>query len=749
MLRTVLASVFCLAAGIGIGRFLLPRNGGPAQGVQPANEREVGMSPGGGLQAENAAAGATPAGPLPERPASGDSFKSPWHGLSRIVEAVDIKPVAEAGGVFRGKVITEEGMPLPGARIRVTPRTVPRTEDPSWPAGGIEREILRFVAQCKWREKLTRIARTAEDGSFRIGGLPEDLFYRVTAKLEGYRIKPKRGHETNYVRPDKEFTFIAYAVVEVPLSVVLPDGTQVSEAWIHTKWRDRSDLIRWREGDRTIALRPGTSTLFARAEIEEQTYSSNQIKVEVQPGRPIEPLVLHLKGEPGIHGKVVLECGAEPEDMTLYCVPAPGGIRPEFAPYKLSSKNYVWVNAHSGYRFKFKDLSPGTYYLALCWPYTRRIAAEAFVEVTDRMVRQDLQVPPLEQGTFFILWAFGPEGGLLKDISVSGKRDPSDRIGFVAPEARRDDGSFLIVLPWTADDPDRPLGDLILKVSNLKYGEREITADPLRSTEIRVRFGHPARLTVRLTGPGTEKAASFAVGLQPASDHSTWRKEGETMKSPLSSAEPVELGPVNPGSYLVALFLKNSFFEDPIVVEQVTLSAGQNEIALPVPALYDLVVRVPPSIKRLGIRNLASSSSSFRLFEAQNGKVVFQDLPAGTYRLITGGFYPKFMTVEVPAPGEVQFEAEIINALRVIIRNPEGSLAKAGFKQDDIIIALDGKEFNGMKEMSAAFREATSRGRIEATVIRGGNMLKLTLPLGEGGFLEKELGGYLQPTTRR
>jgi len=752
MLRTIIASVFCLAVGIGIGRFLLPRNEGPPEGLQPGSESQVALREGNGPQEEDTAAGeATRAGPVSAPPPSGGSLENPWGDLPRIVEAVNIGPPPEADGVFRGKVITEEGTPLPGVRISVTPRTVPTTEDPSWPAEGIEREILLFVARSKWHKELTRNVRTAEDGSFRIRGLPKDLSYNITARLEGYRIKPKGRRETDYVRPDEEFTFIAYTIVEVPLSVLLPDGSPASAAWIKVEHGDHSDFIRWGEGDSAIGLRPGTSTLSADADIEGQAYLSDKIEVEVQPGEPIEPLVLRLKGEPGIQGKVVFECGAEPENMSVYCIPAPEGTRPEFSRGRIDSDHRMWVHAHSGFRFKFKQLSPGTHYLVVFWPYTRRIAAEAFVEVTDRMVHQDLKVPSLEQGTFFILWAFDPEGGLLSDISVSGKCDPSDRIGFVAPEARRDDGSFLLVLPWTADDPDRPQGNLFLRVSNMKYGKREITADPLRSPEIKVRFGHPARLTVRLTGPGTENPdSSFSVGLQPASDHSTWRKEGkETMQTALSSAEAAQLGPVDPGPYLVALFLKDSFLEEPVVVEPVALSAGQNEIELPAPALHDLVVRVPPSIKKLGIRSVASARNVFRLFDAENGRVVFRNLPPGTYRLITDAFKPKFMTVEVPVPGEITFEAEIINALRVVIRNPEGLLAKAGFKQDDIIIALDGKEFNGTEETRAAFRESMARGSIEATVLREGNVLKLTLPIVDNDPSEKKLGGYLDPTTRR
>ena len=96
---------------------------------------------------------------------------------------------------------------------------------------------------------------------------------------------------------------------------------------------------------------------------------------------------------------------------------------------------------------------------------------------------------------------------------------------------------------------------------------------------------------------------------------------------------------------------------------------------------------------------------------------------------------------------DVTFEARAINALRVNIVDASGWLARNGFKDGDLIVAINGKEFTDEKGMSRAWAGAMANETVEFTVQRGGGSVKITANSEE--FMDGvNHGGHMEPVAR-
>jgi C-terminal processing protease CtpA/Prc len=76
------------------------------------------------------------------------------------------------------------------------------------------------------------------------------------------------------------------------------------------------------------------------------------------------------------------------------------------------------------------------------------------------------------------------------------------------------------------------------------------------------------------------------------------------------------------------------------------------------------------------------------------------------------------MLVEAPASRPITFVAEEVKVLRVVVRDREGALGKAGLATGDRIVAIDGREFSGRQQLD--FIRQTLQGKeVTLTVQRG------------------------------
>jgi C-terminal processing protease CtpA/Prc len=83
--------------------------------------------------------------------------------------------------------------------------------------------------------------------------------------------------------------------------------------------------------------------------------------------------------------------------------------------------------------------------------------------------------------------------------------------------------------------------------------------------------------------------------------------------------------------------------------------------------------------------------------------------------------------VEAPASKPIAFVAEAVNALRVVITDSKGALAKAGLKSGDAIVAVDGREFGNRQQLDW-IRQSLKGELVTLTVNRGDELLEIVVP---------------------
>ena len=172
----------------------------------------------------------------------------------------------------------------------------------------------------------------------------------------------------------------------------------------------------------------------------------------------------------------------------------------------------------------------------------------------------------------------------------------------------------------------------------------------------------------------------------------------------------------------------------PAGTHPVRLHAGANRLSLAMPALHTLtvVVEKPAAGGQLG---LGPESRGFGFWQLQreipeSGRVVFERLPAGRYRLNVwgGGAGGEGMVVSVPDQAEVRYAPQAQDALAVSIEEETGTLAVTGLRDGDLVIGADGVEFADIQEAYRAVTDAQKGRRL--LVVRGGARLEIALAAG-------------------
>jgi S1-C subfamily serine protease len=105
------------------------------------------------------------------------------------------------------------------------------------------------------------------------------------------------------------------------------------------------------------------------------------------------------------------------------------------------------------------------------------------------------------------------------------------------------------------------------------------------------------------------------------------------------------------------------------------------------------------------------------------------------------------MTVTLPGPSSVVFQEQEINALRVTVTDPEGTMAKAGMATGDLVVAINGKEFSSVVELQIVMAGAVSKKTMVMTVLRGRKRFDVEVDPRKmlGG---RQMGGSFEPTSR-
>lgn len=760
MNRTSIAALaFLLGGGVGTGVGWIaassaepspaPRTGALAAASTPnASGSPVSPAPASARKAEVAAllSSATPL----------DALKS---ALEAPLAAPETGPTT---GRITGRVVDESNLPVAGVKVVANPdtgasrasRRGSREEEPS-----LEESVRRVVERHRLRDAFGRQATTDAQGRFELTGLGESLGYWLSATRDGHAIR-ERGRGGKH-RAGDEVTFVATVQLELEVTVLLADGQPAQEATVLFQQGSSSHGASWTASEPVVRSKPGTYQVVASS--QDGTSKSQPVAVTLTAGQTAAPITLRLEEQPGIRGIVSVPPGETPEWVMVRAIAVPDRYQADKERDKarlLSSEHQA--HTQPGEEYAITGLKPGRYLVGVGRSY-QEVAVTQVTDVGQGMARVDLALPSIEASRMIVVRATGPSGQPVGDleahVTVSGAEGWDLRSASTQP-VRRADGSLCFAFDddgvWKIFAGEQR-GKVTLAATSATYGSIETQ---LTGPEVQLRFSEPAKVVATVQG----YAASDLVGelgfqlLPKKSPDEAYRymgrhggQEGQGMDK---DGQQVFTA-VQPGEYRLALIVRQAQGQQLVAaVEELRVTAGEVRRTFALPALHKLTVRLPSGTAANGYVQLqprGRSRSSSGWFGAvgtpdAEGRTVFQRVPAGEYMLMAG---MEMMSIAVRGPTEVEFQPSPITALEVTVTDPEGAMAKAGFKDGDLIVGMAGKEFENLMQMQMALMGSMSSGKEAALMVdRSGSRLELKLALGGMQRGPQALGGDMQPATR-
>lgn len=688
---------------------------------------------------------------------------SPEGSFSSLREALEAIPIPryEAGkGKITGRVLTEDDEPIPGVRLRADASKMWERESssarPVRDPGGVdlkkdlEKEVIDFVSNLYFEQATRREAFTNAKGYFKIAGLDPSLRWTVEAFKTHWEIDSAPGAHRHDEIVGSDIDFVGKPVISIPVDIRFVDGRQPYKAKVYWTRGNSSSSERWYPHAPRIQLRPGTYSLQVKAGDESEFASAKQ-EVTLDQEFPAPKLTFELNIRPGVRGRLLFPEGEAPSNARVYLTEAPDEIPGDSEKLdqlltRTSGVKNAYVRSRDGFTFAFKDLAEGTYLLGASRG-GRRIAAHTLVEVSGLLVDHDLEIPALSPDEYVVVRIFGPDGEPVDDASVSVSN------ASFSSSTRKADGSL-----WVFFDPQRQQGVVqqaptyTLHVSSKSLGQRQIPFTPGTDTAIDVEFTQPGELEVVVDGyAGSGYEGRLRVVIQridpaPSSPptgtprrvsfggRGQYISRGQVSSSrELGRDGRVTIGPLESGEYTIRLQLRSERRGYRYVqTVEMTVRPGKNLARLSMPALYSLVVAT--TLSASSHVNISSNSrdSGSRYSDSQrtdeNGAVSFVELPAGEYTISSfGGGSNGQMRVTLPGPLEVAFDPQIPNAMRFTPSAPGSPLAAAGFQNGDVLVGVDGTEFENQSQMQTLIAAAMVKKTTTFLVDRGGRLIEISV----------------------
>ncbi|MCP3919597.1 MAG: PDZ domain-containing protein [bacterium] len=663
-------------------------------------------------------------------------------------------------GALWGRVADAAGVGLPDVVLRAQPTvtiqsstSVPLGQGPP-PLTSLKDVVRRAAKNHTHRRARLREVRTDADGVFRFEGLDE-TFWQVTAYKEGWVFESQ---PLSYrARVGQAVDFQGDPVVSIPVEVFLPDGSQPDEAVLvveRNRGRGRSSGNRftWTPAEPLLRVRDRRTEISARAvpfESEDANdafvYRSPSAVYTPEPGAQPAPMRFDLVARSGIQGRVIQsDNGVRARSMRVYAMPIAAAEKPDLERLRESERN---TYLRSGAGFQFVDLPPGKWVVGVGRSYASPISVHEVVEVGSGIEECLLEMPAIDFSRSIVATVRGADGAALDGVSFRFSHkgpDGSSRHGM--QPMRMADGRYLLDVPSDAfaayfetTPPETTFG---LRISHDSYGEQSV---PLKKgqTSVETTFVVPAEVTVSIDGyVGSGYEGRLSVGIQR-------RGDGRSSSPDNNDAGVFRLSPQEPGSYKVRLLLQSTGrrrSDNEIASVDVELEAGSNSVRLTIPALYSLSLHGPDLAPGTTVR-VYGTGGSFGREEARLGedrRASIDELPAGRYRVQARGSKRVELEVDVPC-GIVVLEHRERTALRVSISDAAGAIAKAGFREGDLVIGAGGEEFESERDFMRVL--GGSGDTVDLLVLRGKRTLRITLTR-EAIRSPSSMGGSFRPVAR-
>ncbi|MBL4770712.1 MAG: hypothetical protein JKY61_06135 [Planctomycetes bacterium] len=694
---------------------------------------------------------------------------------SALLGSVEVAEVAveEGQGTVFGRIVDEAGQAMAGAvvRLRGRPGRIPSSSPSNIGQGAPERdslkETVRKAAQSYHDQRARRREVTTDaHGQYRFEGLL-DQAWTGYAYLEGFVLNADSSSSS--VRIGSELNFTAALVQEVPVAILMPDGVAAERAFVVVTalgGRNRDRIYDWSSNEAFMRLVPGRYKVRALSHgtenLDQSELASSTEKVTLEVGVAPEALTLELAPRLGISGYI--RASTVGSNQGSYRVRLLALAKDQEVDLELLARSDEDSRARPGRLFAFTDLEPGRYVVGVSRAWGAPIAVHEVVELSDASAEVLLELPEQDLSQILRVVVTEASGEPLDDVNFRIRQKLSTGTSRQSLSGKRDkDGSYLLTIPaqfhegYFEDGKDG--AEYTLTASHDEMGSTE-TILKRGQTDLVVTFVVPGRLTVTIPGySGSGYEGRVRVTASKMGEKDLSRSFIRSMKAKISVAGEQVFEGLEPGDYIVYLTISakgNNRFswgsDDSVNSIEMSVREGENSVQLTIPNLYPLRVhwadgKVGKSLHLsiIGAKNQYGGYSGGTL----DGDLVasWEDLPAGDYRVQYYSGMSKIMNVTIPC-GEIDFTPMLINAMSISITALDGNLAKAGFRDGDLVIGADGKEFERQADIMGLSRIMMEPGEIVDCMVQRGNIV-LTIQLKPSGIGDwEDMGGSMTPTTR-
>ena len=653
---------------------------------------------------------------------------APEAPLEALLARIETDPVPHGTGVIRGHVRFENGEPLAGVTITAAARfSAPAPER----VASIEDEVAGYIRLRRWERATERTAFTGADGAYELSGMAEEASYAVSGELEGHRIT--RVRENVYrVAPGAVVDFSARAVAIVEVVLKMPDGSAPQHGRVgYSRLRggspDGSSSTTWQAPLRRLELEAGFWRITGKAGAANDDYRTEPLDLEVVLGAPPRRIELQLEGRLIIHGFVTSPAGFGPDLIQVYAQHEPPAGPPEGPAPKSARDAPAWRNR--GYSFRFEDVPVGRHRVYIC-DSTGAISDWKDVEERDGPVQVELKMAAPTREDYIVVRMLAPDGSIANDarLHLAVQCEGSSASGGTRP-LEQTDGT--IWLPRKSDNtvPENMRGKdwhYRITASHKQYVSATANYERHDTHEVVLQFTEPAFLTLTTAGfsdhPGRKwlawslvKPDASAQSHHPKIEEAKYGDQGD----PKRLAAEQRFGPLEAGAYEIVLASAMEFGSLEIQREPVQLAPGENTHSASVPRLHTLTVLLPEGAKAphvMIVRKGASVLRGPKLPDFKDGRSVVELIPEGEWILTDGRGE---VQVRVPQQGEVVFDPKPYDCLRV--NAPVGgAMERLGFRDGDLVVAIDGTQISGMHRADALMQAAAESESTSWRVLRAG-----------------------------
>lgn len=764
-----------------LGMFLIGEGASPPASSTPALER--------GLSSEVQQPASQSPSDLAAAPASSErAMAKPVEAGARAVEVsdaeverllatTDVEPVAAVGGsgVISGVVLDADGLGVAGATVRASRRS---TRDQTLAAdtlmGGLpeERSVEDAVRSAVSSHASRRSGRfdviTDAQGAYQFTGMSDDR-WSLSAHKRGFRVQ--RAESGGYVRIGQEVDFDAIEVIELPVRVFAESGAPLPSAVIHCKGSERSDQwsFKWSADEPRVWLPAGSYDVTAfssdsngdrDADENEASEDSESQSVMLETGVAHEELNFTLRPRRGIKGVVLLPTdgvsGIRPRVHLMTLVP---GAEPDLEALA-SSRDHG--GSQSGTEFQFLDLDVGSYVVGVSRSRRTPIVAHQVVELAAGVIECELRVPEIDRSKMIVATVTGPNGSVLSgvDFDFTHKSPNGSRSG--GTQSLRDrNQAYLIEIPKDSVEDWDTGGEgasFELTAEHDDYGSQSVDLVAGQS-EVSFAFSMPANLRLTVAGyAGSEYIGRVTVNCRLAGEEQRgFFGRGGGGRESLSAEGTTEFKRLAPGSYEVVLGLNSAGGNDwgpqtEIAKAEIELRAGENSLNMAIPALHGFRVHYADAKagSRIGLSSVENDGNMFRMSNRaefdKDSNASFDGIAAGDYVLTIWGGSTKKMKISVPC-SDLEFEPMELDCLLVTISDDDGDLAKAGFRAGDLVIGIDGVEFDGEPQNRWSELQSSNSAQLSYMVLRGSELIEISVEAGNVGNWST-MGGSFAATQR-